>query len=91
MPRRSLTVTVAGLVETRDQNDAIVKKATVATTWTLPGGAKQNQIAITDTNGNANFRIKGGSGTYTITVTNIAKAGYTFDAANSVLTKSINK
>lgn len=91
MPRRSLTVTVAGLVETRDQNDAIVTKATVATTWTLPSGARQNQIAITGKNGNANFSVKGGTGTYTVTVTNIAKAGHTFDAANSVLTKSINK
>ena len=30
-------------------------------------------------------------GTYIVTVTNITKAGYTFDAANSILTKSITK
>jgi len=29
--------------------------------------------------------------TYKLTDTNIAKAGYTFDAANSILTKSITR
>jgi hypothetical protein len=32
-----------------------------------------------------------GRGTYRLTVANIAKAGYTFDAANSILTKSITR
>jgi hypothetical protein len=29
--------------------------------------------------------------TYRLTLTNIAKAGYTFDAANRILTKSITR
>jgi hypothetical protein len=47
--------------------------------------------AATDTSGNANLSTKGARGTYKLTVTNTSKTGYTFDAANSVLTKSITK
>jgi hypothetical protein len=45
----------------------------------------------TDSTGIARFSTTGGRGTYTLTVGNITKTGYTFDAANSVLTKSITK
>jgi hypothetical protein len=38
------------------------------------------------------FKVAGGAGPYTITVTNIIKAGYTFDPENSaILSKSIMK
>jgi hypothetical protein len=39
----------------------------------------------------ARSATKSGRGTYTLTVTNVAKSGYTFDAASSVLTRSITK
>jgi hypothetical protein len=39
----------------------------------------------------ASFSTSDGNGTYTLTVTNIVKTGYTFDPANSVLSKSITK
>jgi hypothetical protein len=82
-------VVVTGLVTVKDQQGATVSGATVATAWKLPNGATQNQIGNTSTKGTASFTIKGGGGTYTVTVTNITKTGYTFDAVNSVLTKRI--
>ena len=84
-------VAVTGVVTVKDENGATVSSATVAATWTLPNGTTQNQTAITDANGNANFGTKSGRGTYTLTVNSITKASYVFDAANSVLTKSITK
>lgn len=88
---RKRTASVTGTVVVKDQNGAAVSGATVVTIWKLPNGTTQNQSANTGTQGNASFNIKGGTGTYTVTVTNIIKAGYTFDAANSVLSKSITK
>jgi hypothetical protein len=35
--------------------------------------------------------VSGPRGTYTLTVTGVTKAGYVFDAAGSVLSKSITK
>jgi hypothetical protein len=50
------------------------------------------QVKNTDASGSASFRVKGGSGTYTITVTDVALSGYTFDPDNStILSKSITK
>jgi hypothetical protein len=84
-------VVVTGLVAVKDQKGASVSGATVATTWKLPNGTLQNQTSNTNSSGAASFSVKGGSGTYTVTVTDIAKSGYTFNAANSILTKSITK
>jgi hypothetical protein len=85
------SVAVTGLIAVKDQNSAAVTGATVATSWKLPDGTTQNQNASTSTNGNASFTIKGGRGTYTVTVTNVSKAACTFNAASSVLSKSITK
>ncbi len=63
----------------------------VDATWTLPGGINQNQVASTNRRGVAKFKVTGGGGTYTLTVTGITKAGFDFDEDNSVLTKSITK
>jgi PQQ-like domain len=84
-------VSVTGVVSVKDENATAVPSATVAATWTLPNGTTQNQTANTDTSGSAKFSTKSGRGTYTLAVTNITKTGYTFDKANSVLTKSITK
>lgn len=89
--QRRGTVTVSGLVTVRDELGAAVSGVTASVTWTLPGGATQAQVATTDTSGVARFGVKSGRGTYTLTLTNLAKVGYTFDAANSVLSKSITK
>ena len=59
-------------------------------TWTLPGSSTQNQTGTTG-GGNVGFRVTGGRGKYTLTITNVAKPRYTFDRTNSVLSKSITK
>ena len=69
----------------------VIPSAKVAIKWELPDGSTQKKRATTDTSGNATFNIQSGHGTYTLTVTDIAKTGYTFDPANSVLSKSITK
>ena len=84
-------VTVTGVVTVKDENGAAVPGASVAATWKLPDGSRQNRSANSDTTGNAKFSTLGGRGTYTLTVTNITKPGYDFDNANSVLNKSITK
>jgi hypothetical protein len=89
--QRGGKVNVTGAVTVKNEAGAVVKSATVYITWTLPNGTTQNQSALTNKNGLVSFSTSDGNGTYTLTVTNIVKTGYTFDPANSVLSKSITK
>jgi hypothetical protein len=82
---------VSGQVTVKDETGAAARGATVTITWTLPNGSVQSKSAKTNANGIASFTVNGGAGPYTLTVTNIVKAGYTFDPANSVLSQSITK
>ena len=84
-------VSVSGNVVVMNASGAAVSGAVVSATWAIPGGATAAQTATTSSTGIAKFSTTGGRGTYTLTVSNISKTGYTFDAANSVLTKSITK
>jgi hypothetical protein len=84
-------VVVTGKVLVKDQNGAAVTGATVYATLTLPNNTVLNQSAVTASNGIATFNISGGHGTYTLTAVNISKTGFTFDAANSVLSQSITR
>jgi len=88
---RSRQVSVAGVVTVKGSTGAAVPGATVMVTWNGPNGTVHTQTAATGTTGNANFSITGDRGTYTLTVTSLAKSGFTFDPANSVLTRSITK
>jgi hypothetical protein len=88
---RNGQVSVTGVVTVKDQTGVAVPSATVVAIWTLPNGTTQNQTATTGTAGNASFGIRSGRGTYSPRVNNIIKAGYTFEPANSVTTKSITK
>jgi hypothetical protein len=80
-------VNATGKVLVQDGNNAPVGSATVAVTWKLPSGQTLNQSVTTTSRGVAAFNATDIAGTYTITVTDITKSGYTFDPANSVLTK----
>jgi hypothetical protein len=84
-------VNVSGIVTVKDTSGTPISGATVAATWITPNGTTQTQTANTGTGGSGNFSTKSGLGTYTLTVNNITKAGYTFDKTGSVLTKSITK
>ncbi len=78
-----------GKVTVQDNNGAPVAGATVDVTWTLPSGQTLAQTVATTSRGLAAFGVTDIPGIYTLTVANITKSGYTFDAANSVLTKSV--
>jgi len=54
-------------------------------------GALKSEIVSTNRKGESGFSITGDGGTYTLSVTNITKAGPTFDPDNSVLTESVTK
>jgi hypothetical protein len=83
------TASVTGEVYVKDGGGRAAANANVAVSWTLPGGATRAATAATSAAGRARFTISAGRGTYVLTVTGVTKAGYTFDAAGSVLTKSI--
>jgi hypothetical protein len=87
----SKTISVTGRVTVRNNSGATVSGAVVSITWQLPNGGTITQNATTNSSGVASFTTRSGRGTYSLRVTNVTKAGYTFDAANSVLTKSITR
>jgi hypothetical protein len=82
---------ITGDVIVKDSRNQAVPGANVAIRWTLPGGGTQTATALTGSNGRARFTVSGARGTYTLNVTGVTKTGYVFDAAGSVLTKSITK
>lgn len=85
------TISVKGQVQVRSENNALVSNARVYVTWTLPGGGTVTQDVLTNSRGIASFGAVGSSGTFTLTVTNITKTGWTFDPEHSVLTKSVTR
>lgn len=82
---------ITGYVYVKDAGGRAVPDATVAVRWTLPDGSTRTGSAVTNSLGRASFSVSGVRGTYTLTVTTVAKSGYLFDSAGSVLTKSITK
>lgn len=82
-------VKATGKVTVQDANGVAVPGVTVAVTWNLPSGQTTSQTRMTNTKGLASFKVTDTSGSYTITVMNLTRTGYTFDPANSVLTKTV--
>jgi hypothetical protein len=85
------TVSVVANVTLKDENGVSISGAAVAVSWSLPDGMTQNQTTNSSGTGVAKFSTSGRRGTYTLTVNNITKSGYTFDRSNSVLSKTIVK
>ena len=85
------TVSVSASVIVKDENGVSIPSAVVAVSWRLPDGSTQDQTASTSKSGVAKFTTSGRRGTYTLSINNITKAGYTFDRTNSVLSKAITK
>jgi hypothetical protein len=83
------TANVTGDVHVKDGGGRAAANVNVAVSWTLPGGAMRTATAVTNSAGRARFTVSGGRGTYVLAVTGVTKAGYVFDAAGSILTKSI--
>jgi hypothetical protein len=88
---RTSGTSVSGRVTVQDENGVAVSGASISATWTKPDGSTVDQTRSTGSQGQANFGTNGNAGTYTLTITDITKIGYTFDPANSVLTKTITK
>jgi hypothetical protein len=85
------TVNVSASVTVNDENGVSIPSAAVSVRWRLPDGATQDQTASTSNTGVAKFTTNGRRGTYTLSINNITKTGYTFDRTNSVLSKAITK
>ena len=87
--RSGRSIKATGKVAVKDGNGIAVSGATTFVTWNVPSGGTITQTATTNTKGQAAFTVTDLRGSYTITVTNLTKTGYTFDPANSVLTKTV--
>lgn len=82
---------ITGYVYVKDGSGKLVSNANVTIRWKLPNGTTKAMTAITNSQGQAKFTVSSTRGTYTLTVTNVAKSGLIFDTAGSVLSKSIKK
>lgn len=89
--RDNAGIELHGKVRVKNELRIVVPDALVRVQWTLPGGSTQTAQKLTDLNGLADFQLKGPHGTYTLTVTNITKQGFTFDSAKSLLSKTVTK
>lgn len=79
------TVKVSADITVLDQNRGPVSGAAVTVTWGLPDGSTTSQTSTTS-GGVAGFNVASSDGgTYYLTVDDISKDGYTFDASHSIL------
>lgn len=88
---RGSQASITGTVQVRNASGVAIRSASVTARWTLPNGTTRTSSAMTDSAGRASFSVASTSGTYTLTVIGVAKSGYVFDPAGSVLSKSIRK
>ncbi|MEJ2308021.1 MAG: PKD domain-containing protein [Gammaproteobacteria bacterium] len=78
---------IRGIVKLTDETAAGVSNTTVQAIWTRPDGSTLEQNALVGTRLRAEFRLytSGIPGTYTLTIVDASKAGYSFDPDNSSL------
>lgn len=84
-------VTVTGRITVRNNYGRTMRGVTVSGEWHLPNGTTETATAVTNSSGIAYLTVISNRGTYNLTITNLTKDGYTFDPANSILTKSISR
>jgi len=89
--RRRRVLRINAQVTIADQDGNRLSGATVLAHWTPPSGMKVVAIAETDSLGLVRFSISEGRGTYSFTIDDVTLTGYTYDIANSEVTKSIVK
>jgi hypothetical protein len=67
-----------------DQNNQPVPDATVHAEWTLPDSSTEAQQEVTNANGIGRFRLRAAqTGTFEYCVTDVIKAGYTYDPSQN--------
>lgn len=88
-PINPLLGQAVGLVHVTDEMGLPIANALINVEWTLPNGSIRERVGLTNENGWALFLTVAGRGSYTLTITNITKPNYTFDPANSLLSKVI--
>ena len=77
--------TLTSTVTVLDAANKPVIGATVSAEWTLPSGTLVKHTATTNSKGKATFSYKDTlGGTYKLCVTNLAKAGWAYDASKNV-------
>lgn len=88
---RQSTASITADITVKDSAGRAVSSAAVNIRWTRPNGTTQTATANTNSLGRVRFTTSGSRGTYTISIVNVTKTGYSFDSAGSVLTRSITK
>lgn len=82
--RRGINYIIYTKVPILDVSDQPVADATVYLDTTLPDGSVQSFSGTTGTDGTVTFQVRSRlTGTYTSTVTNVVKDGWTYDSANN--------
>ncbi|MCU7843188.1 MAG: PKD domain-containing protein [Candidatus Thiodiazotropha sp. (ex Monitilora ramsayi)] len=72
---------IRGFVWLQDENGNILYDATVDATWTLPDGSTVAQTKANGSRKRVVFKMPANAyGTYTLTVIDVSKSGYTYDA-----------
>jgi PKD repeat protein len=71
------------VITVHDQAHARAAGVTVYGTWTLPNGRSINRTALTNQLGKASIPMSGKAGTYQLCVTDLVKAGYSYDPAGN--------
>jgi hypothetical protein len=78
---------VRARVTIHDANDAVVSGAAVTVAITVPGGSQTMATRTTNARGRASFSTPAtASGTYTFRVTDVTRAGHTYDPAANLET-----
>ena len=93
--------TITGQVDVVDENQSPVNDVTIHVQWTLPDGSTIDQVSAPSSGGGKGKKDGGGGGggsftipdagpgIYKLNVTDMTKAGYTFDACHGVLSESV--
>ncbi|MCP4421770.1 MAG: hypothetical protein GY805_34590, partial [Chloroflexi bacterium] len=76
-------------VTIEDENGTRVPSALVDVDWDFPDGSTLAENALTGGTGRTFFIEQNIYGTYTLTITDVTLAGYTFDVANSIISDSV--
>lgn len=86
----SPVLTVTGNVTVLNEANGPVSGASVSIIWNTPDGRKRKQTSQTNSLGVASFSVSSLPGKYRLTVSQVAKAGLSFNRAGSQLTATIS-